>query len=260
MIICFDVGNTDIDTGVFDNDVLVKTFNIPYKKDWRIPDYTYAVRDAFEENGIALRDVKGCMICSVVVSTTENLSRAVTTVFGYEPVLFKNDENCGIEIKTDNPHEVGTDIVVGCMAVKEKHTVPAIVIDMGTATTITAMDSTGAIIGVSILLGVLTSLKALHNATGLPIDLSLTAPEKVIGTNTADSIAGGIVYGSAAMMDGMTDAFEKEIGEKCEVYATGRLAKIILPLCRREYHIDNTLLLEGMYMYYKNYMKNSFDL
>ncbi len=258
MIICFDVGNTDIDTGVFDNDVLVKTFNIPYNKDFRTADYATALRDTFRENDIVLRDIKGCMMCSVVKQTTEALSRAITTVSGYEPVIFRNDENRSIEIKTDNPHEVGTDIVVGCMAVKEKHTLPAIVIDMGTATTITAMDKTGAITGVSIIAGVLTTLKALNSTTNLPVDLSLTPPAKAIGTNTPDSIASGIVFGSRAMIDGMVDIFEKEIGGKCNIYATGGLAEPVLPFGRHSYHIDRTLLLEGMYMYYKNYMKNNF--
>ncbi len=258
MIICFDVGNTDIDTGIFENDELIKTFNVRYEKNWNVQEYATELRDTLRENNIAIRDITGCIICSVVSGTTEALSRAVTTVCGIEPVIFKNDENSGIEIKTDNPQEVGTDIIVGCMAVKEKHLLPAIVIDMGTATTITAMDKTGAITGVSILTGVLTTLKALNTATNLPVDLSLAAPKKVIGTNTADSIASGIVYGYRAMMDGMLDLFEAELNEKCRIYATGGLSRIILPWGKKEYHIDSNLLLNGLYMYYKNYVKNNF--
>jgi type III pantothenate kinase len=190
---------------------------------------------------------------------TDNLAQALTDVFGKEPVMFRNDSICNMEILTDNPAEVGMDIIAGCFAVKEKYSLPAIVIDMGTATTVTAMDEKGAILGVSIITGTMRTLFALHTSTGLPVDPSLTPPAKVIGTNTADSIASGIVYGTACMIDGMIRKFEKEMGAECNVYATGGISKVILPLCEKKCEINNRLIPQAMYLYYQK-MKNSFAL
>ncbi|MBR5520698.1 MAG: type III pantothenate kinase [Oscillospiraceae bacterium] len=251
MILCFDIGNTDIDVGVFENDVHVKDFHIPYEKEQGCWTYLGSILKALQQNDIKPGDVRGSILCSVVSNTTASVYEAMEIAFSHKPVMFENNETTDLVIKTDNPREVGLDIIAGCMAVKERYSLPAIVIDMGTATTVTAMDKDGAILGVSILTGAITTLRALKTSTGLPIDESLTPPGKVIGTNTPDSIASGIVYGSAYAMDGMVRAFEKEIGEKCHVYATGGISKVIMPLCECNCVVNDNLLLEGLYMYYK---------
>ena len=251
MILCFDIGNTDIDVGVFENDRHVRDFNIPYEKEQSCWTYLGGILKALKRQNIKPEEVEGSILCSVVSNTTYSVYEALEIAFTHKPVMFENDEKTGMVIKTDNPQEVGLDIIAGCMAVKAKGTLPAIVIDMGTATTVTAMDRDGAILGVSILTGVITNLRALNTSTGLPIDESLTPTGKVIGTNTPDSIASGIVYGSAYAMEGMVKAFEKEMGEKCHVYATGGISKVIMPLCDCDCVINDDLLLEGMYMYYK---------
>lgn len=251
MILCFDIGNTDIDTGVFENDVLIKTFNIPYEKSQPSRRYIPPIKKALEENGIDAVNVKGCVLCSVVDSTTKGVHNALVSILGFAPMLFKNDESCGLTVKTDNPAEVGTDILASCLAVKKKYSLPAVIIDMGTASTVTAMDKDGAVLGVSIITGVITTLKALNSSTGLPVDYELVPPSHAIGTNTADSIASGAVFGSAYIMDGMIKSFEKEMGEKCHIYATGGISKVIMPLCERECEINSELLLEGLYLYYK---------
>ena len=260
MVLCFDIGNTDIDVGVFENDVHTFSFNIPYKKAQTCWDYIPVIKASLDENNINPRNVKGCVLCSVVQNTTQGVFMAMDNIFGYEPLLFKNDDIADIKVRIGNPQEVGVDIIAGCLAVKYRYKLPAIVIDMGTATTLTAMDEEGALLGVSILTGVMTTLKALRDSTGLPIDESLTPPPHVIGTKTADSIASGIVYGSAYRMDGMIKGFEKEIGKKCNIYATGGISKVIMPLCECDCNINDDLLLEGLYMYYKAAQTKQFDL
>lgn len=251
MVLCFDIGNTDIDVGVFENDTHTFSFSIPYEKAHSCWDYIPVIKSSLKNNKIDINNVEACVLCSVVHNTTQGVFMALENIFGYEPLLFKNDNISDMKVKIGNPQEVGVDIIASCFAVKHSCNLPAIVIDMGTATTITAMDKEGALLGVSILPGVITELKALRDRTGLPIDESLTPPPTVIGTNTADSIASGIVYGSAYCMDGMIRGFEKEIGEKCSVYATGGISKVIMPLCESECTINDDLLLEGLYMYYK---------
>jgi len=251
MVLCFDIGNTDIDVGVFENDSFSRGFNVSYTKGLTRREYTPDIARQIKENNINPQGVTGCVLCSVVKSTTVGVQQALKEIFGCEPVLFENDETTGIVIKTDNPAEVGLDIIAGCMAAKSRYSLPAIVIDMGTATSVTAMNEKGELLGVSIITGVMTSLMALHNRTGLPVDRSLTPPSHAIGTNTPDSIASGIVLGSAYMMDGMIKAFEKEMGTVCNVYATGGLSKIIMPLCEKECMVNENMLLEGLYRYYK---------
>ena len=252
MILCFDIGNTDIDVGVFVNDMHIKDFHIPYQKEQSCWTYLGGILKGLKANNINPEDVKGSILCSVVANSTQGVYEAMEIAFSHKPVLFENNpEITGIEILTDNPDEVGLDIIAGCMTVKEKYSLPAIVVDMGTGTTLTAMDKAGRILGVSIVPGILVALEALIARTGLPADKSLVAPAKVIGTNTADSIASGVVFGNAFMMDGMISAFEKEMGTQCNVYCTGGGSKYVMPLCQHPNIINENLLLEGLYLYYK---------
>lgn len=255
MILCLDIGNTDIDAGVFENDKLLYTFQINYKKDMDTAFYVGVISEALKSNNVLSENVTDCVLCSVVSNTTDGVCNALTEIFGFKPLLFKNDEIAEINFKIGNPQEVGTDIVAACLAVKEEGNLPAIVIDMGTATTITAMDINGDILGVSIIPGVIMALQAMHSRTGLPIDVSLTPPPHAIGTDTAQSIASGSVLGSAYCMDGMINIFKEEMGTRATVYATGGISKAIMPLCKNSCIINDNLLLEGMYAYYKKAVK-----
>ncbi len=251
MVLCFDVGNTDIDAGAFENDKLYKAFNIDYKKGQSVEEYKKGIKNALEVNGIDPKTVTSCVLCSVVAGSTGAMEEAIKELLGFEPLIFTNDEIANMQVKIGNPQEVGVDIVAACLAVKHRYSLPAIVIDMGTATTVTAMDKDGDLLGVSILTGVITSLKALRDSTGLPIDESLTPPAKAIGTTTPESMASGCVLANAYMMDGMISAFEKEMGTECHIYATGGISKMIMPLCRHKSLINDKLLLEGLYIYCK---------
>ena len=143
------------------------------------------------------------------------------------------------------------DLVVGSVAAMETYGAPVIVLDMGTATTIVAIDRSRAYIGGAIIPGVNLSYGALAAGTSLLPSISITAPKKVIATNTVDSMRSGAVYGTAAMLDGMIERMEAELGGKCTVVATGGLASSIIPYCRREIICDDDLLLKGLWILYK---------
>ncbi len=251
MILCFDIGNTDIDVGVFHNDILVEKFDIPYQKEQSCWTYLGSILKTLKAHDIKPEEVEGSILCSVVENSTQGVYEALEIAFSHKPVLFENNSITGIEIKTDTPEEVGLDILAGCITVKEKYSLPAIVVDMGTGSTLTAMDKDGALLGVSIVPGILIALQALGAQTGLPIDESFSAPKKAIGTNTTDSISSGVMFGNAFLMDGMIAAFEKEMGYECNVYCTGGGSKYIMPLCQHPHTLDENLLLEGLYLYYK---------
>ena len=153
----------------------------------------------------------------------------------------------GLHIAIDNPAQLGADLVCVSVAALEKYPLPSIVIDMGTATTISAMDRHGKMLGGSILPGVRISLEALTARTAqLPqIDLS-APPQSVIGANTIDCMKSGALYGTASMLDGMIDRYRAELGEDLTVIATGGLAKSITALCHNDMVLDENLVLEGL--------------
>ena len=184
MILCFDIGNTDIDVGVFHEDVLVKNFDIPYQKEQSCWTYLGNILKALKANDIKPEDVKGSILCSVVKNSTQGVYEAMEIAFNHKPVLFENNDVTGIDVKIDNPDEIGLDILAGCITVKEKYSLPAIVVDMGTGTTLTAMDKDGSILGVSIVPGILIALQALGSRTGLPIDESFSAPKLALPIGT----------------------------------------------------------------------------
>ena len=156
----------------------------------------------------------------------------------------------GLNIQMDQPAQVGSDRIVNAVAAIEAYEAPVIVIDLGTATTISLIDEKKNYAGGMILPGVATALGALANKTSQLPGISMEPPRKVIGKNTVDCMKSGIIYGSAACIDGMIERIEEEIGKKASLVATGGLAQTIIPHCKKEIEIDETLLLKGLQLIY----------
>ena len=146
-------------------------------------------------------------------------------------------------------------MVVGAVAAKEKYPCPIIIFDLGTATTGSVLDKNGNFLGGIITTGVKTSLSALSTGTALLPQIDISAPKKVIGTNSIDSMKSGAVIGTAAMLDGFIDRFEKELGEKATVVVTGGLGKVIAKNCTHEVVIDDNLLIDGLKIIYNRNIK-----
>ena len=253
MVICFDAGNTDLVCGLFCADNLTKTMRFGYKKGADKAEYLQLIRKNLSDNGVDISEIDGCVLCCVAPNTAQNLSAAMEELFGCAPVIFKNDSTCRLNILTEDPSEVGTDIIASCMAAKEIYPMPCVVVDMGTATTLTAMDKDANVLGVSIITGVYTSMTALEEKTGLTFEKNLTSQPKAIGTNTQKSIDSGLILGSAYAVDGLIDAIEAEIGQgRCSVVATGGISGFIIPHCKKDITLNGNLLLQGLYCYYKN--------
>jgi type III pantothenate kinase len=159
----------------------------------------------------------------------------------------------GLNIKIDEPASLGADMAAVAVGAKEHYTLPVIVIDLGTATKILAVDGTGAFIGGIIAPGVKISAEALSAKTAsLPLISITSEPVKsVIGANTIDCMRSGLLNGTAYMIDGMIENFEQEIGEKCTVIATGGFSSVIKPLCKKEFILDGSLILTGLLDIYK---------
>ena len=163
-----------------------------------------------------------------------------------EPFIVSAETVPDLKVRRDMPNTLGADLIVGAVAAKALYSGPCIVIDMGTATTLTGLNAEGEVCGVVIIPGVGTSLDALTSRAAQLSAVGLQAPPQVLGRNTMECIQSGMVFGTACMLDGLCDRIEEELGEKCAVIATGGLAGMVVAQCRREIRLSDTLLLDGL--------------
>ena len=253
MLLAADVGNTNITLGVFDEETLKCTARLATDTKLTGDQYAISVKDILALNGINFFDIEDAVICSVVPSVTTALSAAISKLFSIVPLVLGPGVKTGLNIKIDNPAQLGADLAAGAVAAIHEYTMPCVIIDMGTATTISVLDKNGCFLGGSIGAGVRLTLKALTKNTAQLPEISISAPAKVIGTNTADCMRSGLIYGTAAMLDGLLSRIERELGEAPTVIATGGLSKDIIPLCETDIIYNENLLLEGLrYIYEKN--------
>lgn len=257
MILAIDIGNTNIVTGVITKEGRA-LFNSRIKTDSSRTADQYAIdlKNILELYGTRAGDIDGSIISSVVPPVLNAIKVAVKIVTGKYPLIIGPGIKTGLNILTDNPSATGSDRIVTAVAALSKFKPPIIIIDMGTATTIEVVDKNKNYIGGCICPGVMTSLDALSSkAAQLPF-ISLEKPKNAIGKNTVDCMRNGVILGSAAMLDGLIDYFEEELGEKTTHVATGGLNQKIIPYCRHKIYSCENLLMEGLYIIYNKNKHN----
>lgn len=251
MILALDVGNTNIVVGCLDKENIFFESRLSTDKNKTEAEYAVLFKNLLDIYGVDLSEIDGAVISSVVPPVTNPLKNAVFTVTGYMPVEVSVNMKHGLKINAKNPQELGNDLIVVAAAAVNKYKAPLIIFDLGTATTISVIDNEGIFRGVSIFPGVRTAMNALFdNASQLPA-IKIEAPGSAIGTNTIESMQSGAVFGNAAMMDGMIDRIENELGYKTTVVATGGLAQFLVPHCTHKIVLDDDILLEGLYVLYE---------
>lgn len=251
MILALDMGNSNIVVGGIDNN---KTYFMErIGTDLKLTDSEYAIqiKSLLDINKIDVSDIDGSILSSVVPPLNTTISNAVKKILGVNPLIVNCNMNTGMKILMDNPASVGCDLIVDSVAAASKYPLPIIVIDMGTATTITVVDKDGNYIGGIIHPGLRVSLESLSNKTAQLPHIDLSTPNKIIAKNTIESMRSGILYGHAGMMDSCIDRMEKELGMKATIVATGGLAPFVVPLCSHEIKVDDNLMLEGLYILYQ---------
>ena len=253
MILTIDIGNTNIVMGCFHKDQLLFLERFSTEQDSTSLEYATIIREMLDLHEITPAQIRGGIISSVVPSVTNTVREAAEKFTGTRMLVVGPGIKTGIKLAVDDPAQQGSDLIVGAVAGVHSYPVPQIIIDMGTATTVSVINRDKAYIGKMILPGVAVSLNALSGkAAQLPY-ISLEKPKRLIGSNTVDSMKSGILYGNAGAMDGLIDRINEELGEECTVVATGGLAGVITPLCRHEIILDDDLLLKGLLiLYYKN--------
>ena len=250
MILAIDMGNTNIVVGcIRDNNIL---FVERISTDLLKTELEYAVsfKTVFELYGIDSGEIHGAIISSVVPPLTVIIGSAVEKIIGKKPMVVGPGVKTGLNILMDNPKTVGADLIVDAVAGISEYGAPLIVIDMGTATTISVIDRERNYIGGMIIPGLRVSMDSLVNRTSQLPRIGFEAPDKVIGTNTVDCMKSGIINGNASMLDGMIERIHSELGYKTKVVATGGLAKVVIPMCKHEIINDDSLLLKGLNIIY----------
>lgn len=255
MILAVDVGNTNIVLGCLDKDRTYFVERLSTNRQKTELEYAIDIKNVLEIYKIAPGDLEGGIISSVVPQITGILRRSLEKLLHGSVKVVGPGLKTGLNIQMDNPGQLGSDLVVGAVAAIAEYPVPLIFVDMGTATTIAAVDEHKNYIGGAILPGVRTSLDSLVARAAQLSQVSLEPPKRKIGKNTMECLRSGIIYGNAACIDGMIDRFEEELGRKTTVIATGGMARVIVPQCRREIILDDDLLLKGLLVIYEKNRK-----
>ncbi len=255
MLLALDMGNTNITIGIFENDRLRLESRIATDHTKMEDQYAVELLDILRLYGVNEREFRGAIISSVVPPLNHTIRRAVEKVTGVSPMLVGPGVKSGLDIRIDNPAQLGADLLVGAVAGVAGFGAPCIIWDLGTATTVSVVDKQGVFRGGAIMPGVGVSFDTLASRASQLQSISFEAPEKVVGANTIASMQSGAVYGTAAMLDGMCDRIEEEMGYPMTVIATGGLGREIVRHCRREIIYDDTLLLTGLRLVYEKNKK-----
>mgnify|MGYP004469260755 FL=1 len=250
MILTIDIGNTNIVLGGFDDEKLRFISRISTDTKKTDAEYATKLKSILSLYGVDESEVSGAAISSVVPILTQTMANAIKIVFNVKAVIVGPGIKTGINLLADNPAQVGADLICACVAAAKLYTPPVLIIDMGTATKFMLVDESKSFTGVSIMPGVEISLKALTGGAAQLPQISLVPPKKLLGTNTIDCMRSGIIYGNAAMLDGMIDRIGDEVKSELTIVATGGLSRSIIPYCRHDVILDDDLILKGLLIIY----------
>lgn len=256
MLLAADIGNTNIVLGGIRDDRIVFQVRIATNRRKTSDEYAIEILKVLRFQNIDPGDIADCILSSVVPPVMNAVRSGLRKITGRDPLVVGPGVKTGLNIRMDNPASVGSDRIVIAVGALGNRKPPLILLDFGTATTLEVIDPKGTYIGGCIIPGVRTALDGLISKTAQLPNIRLETPKKMIASNTEDSIRSGLMYGTAAMVDGMIDRAEAELGADATVIATGGLAPLIIPLCRRQIFIEDDLLLKGLNLIYKKNIRN----
>ncbi len=253
MILALDVGNTNTVIGGFEGGVLQFSLRMTSDRTKTIDEYVSHLRLLLSEKSVDFSKVEGGIISSVVPELRYVLRKTMEILTAKSFMIVTNQMKLDMEIKMDIPAQVGADLLVDAAAALSLYRPPLVIFDMGTATTMSVIDSDGNYIGGVIIPGLRLSMDALSaRAAQLPFINLDDPPQRLIGKNTIDCMKAGAVYSNAAMIDGLIDRVQEELGESVTAVATGGLMSVVLPFCKHAIHYDENLLLIGLLRLYES--------
>ena len=251
MLLAIDIGNTNISLGcIQDNNILFEA-RIATDQSRTSDQYGTEILTMLGAFGVKKEEITDCIIASVVPPVFNSVRTGVIKVIGKQPMVVGPGLKTGLNIRVDIPSQVGSDRIVIAVAALAEYEAPLILLDLGTATTIDVVEPGNTYVGGIIAPGVKISSDALTNRAAMLPGISLDKPKSVIGKNTVDCMRSGMMYGTAAMIDGLVDRIEEELGYRATLVATGGMAQFVTPLCKREIILEKDLLLKGLNLIYK---------
>jgi type III pantothenate kinase len=245
MLLLFDVGNSNINFAIYDDETFINKWRIKTDSNKTADEYSIILNTLLSKYTI-----EAVVIASVVPIITQLLETYCDKYMNIKPLVIGSGVKTGLDIRLNNPKEIGADLVAAAVGSIQKYPQPTIIIDMGTATTITLVDY-NTFLGGAVIPGVETSLYGLVSKTALLPHIDIKAPKRVIERETVSCMQSGVVYGTASMMDGMIERIEEELGKPCYVVATGGLSKYIVPHCKHQITLDKDLINDGLIAIYK---------
>lgn len=255
MLLAIDIGNTNLVIGCIHDDKILFKARIATDSIRTSDQYGVEIKNMLEAYGVKRSDIDDCIISSVVPPVFNSVRTGVIKIIGKQPMVVGPGLKTGLNIHVDVPSQVGSDRIVIAVAALAEYKAPLLLMDLGTATTIEAVEPDNVYMGGVIIPGVRVSLDALTSRAAQLPGISLDQPKQVIGKNTVDCMRSGMMFGTAAMIDGLVERMEEELGHRCTLIATGGLAQFIAPLCKREIILDKDLLLKGLNIIYKKNKK-----
>ena len=251
MILAIDIGNTNIVLGCMEHDRILVEARMATDLLKTSDQYCVELKNLLNLYEVDLQAIEGVIISSVVPPVLNSCRTAVRKLTGKTPMIVSPGIRTGLNIQMENPAQIGSDLIVAAVAALSRFEPPLIIIDMGTATTLSVIDAQRRHIGGMIAPGVGISMNALTEKTAQLPKISLDPPKRCIGSNTVECMKSGILYGAAGCIDGLLDRIEEELGETPTFLATGGLSEFIIPHCRHKIVLDNLLLLKGLQLIYQ---------
>jgi len=247
MLLAADIGNTNITLGIFENENLIETFRLPSDRELPQEEYEILLHTLFKNYS-----VNACILASVVDELSLTFKHALDNVFHLNSILLTNKLNLGIKIKLKNPKEAGADRIANACGAYVMYSKPAIVVDLGTATTFDIINKDGDFVGGVIMPGLNLQFRALNNSTSKLPKIDADTVEKAIGDSTVNAILSGVIRGSACAIEGLIEQCEKELGQKAVIVATGGYSTLISKYMTRKFDFVNPYLtLEGLRFLYE---------
>ncbi len=251
MILTIDIGNSYITLGGFDGGSLIFVSELMTQPRRTKDQLAVELVQIMGLHKMRADRITGAIISSVVPDITDVVLGAVKIISGITAAVVGPGIKTGIKIAIDNPAQLGADLVSCAVSAADKKRLPCIIYDMGTTNTISVLDKHGCFVGAVIAAGVGTTLEMFTTRTALLPRVNIEAPKSVIGKNTAASMQSGLIYGTAAMLDGLAERIEEELGESVYIFATGSRAADIIPHCRRNAEICEYMALDGLRLIYE---------
>ncbi len=251
MLLCVDIGNTHIKLGLFAEEEMRAHWRIATERNRLADEYAVLLGSLLAARGFSLADVTGCAVSSVVPALSQEFGELARRYLGAEALVLQPGQAVGMEIHTDYPAEVGSDLIVNALAARKLYPPPLVVISFGTATTFTAVSAEGNLEGVAIAPGLVTGSDALFRSTATLPQVALQRPAQAIGKNTIASIQSGLVFGFTGMVEGIARRMQAELGGSARVIATGGLAPLIAPETALIEAVEPHLALLGLKMLFE---------